>query len=108
MLFRSGAAIVIVLVARLLSIAGPILAAPRLREYGLASMAIMTWGGLRGGISIAMALSLPESGARDTLLSATYMVVIFSILVQALSLGPVTKRVLRLARGKLPKKRGPL
>lgn len=95
-----GAAIVIVLVARLVSIAGPIVAAPRLRQYGLASMAIMTWGGLRGGISIAMALSLPDFSERDTLLSATYMVVIFSILVQALTLGRVARRVLRLARGK--------
>ena len=102
-----GAAIVIVLIARLVSIAGPILLAPRLREYGLASVAIMTWGGLRGGISIAMALSLPDESARDTLLSATYMVVIFSILVQALSLGPLTRRVLQSARDKRPKRRGP-
>jgi CPA1 family monovalent cation:H+ antiporter len=100
-----GAAILIVLVARLVSIAGPIFAAPRLREYGLASIAIMTWGGLRGGISIAMALSLPDFSERDTLLSATYMVVIFSILVQALSLGRVTRRVLRVARDKGQKSR---
>ena len=100
-----AAAIGIVLVARFVSIAGPILAAPRLRQYGAASMMIMTWGGLRGGISIAMALSLPEFAARDTLLSATYMVVIFSILVQALSLGRVTRRALQGARDKRPKKK---
>jgi CPA1 family monovalent cation:H+ antiporter len=89
------AAIAIVLVARLVSIAGPILATPRLRKNGRATIAIMTWGGLRGGISIALALSLPQFPARDTLLSATYAVVIFSILVQALTLGRLTRWVLR-------------
>jgi CPA1 family monovalent cation:H+ antiporter len=88
-------AIGIVLLARLLSISGPVMATPRLREYGWPSIVIMTWGGLRGGISIALALSLPEMPARDALLVATYTVVIFSILVQALTLGPVARRVLR-------------
>ena len=93
-------AIVIVLLARLISVAGPIFATPRLRRFGWATIGIMTWGGLRGGISIALALSLPEFPARDTLLSATYVVVIFSILVQALTLGRVTRRILKSARKK--------
>ena len=93
-------AIVIVLLARLISVAGPIFATPRLRRFGWATIGIMTWGGLRGGISIALALSLPEFPARDTLLSATYVVVIFSILVQALTLGRVTQRILKSARKK--------
>ena len=49
----------------------------------------MTWGGLRGGISIALALSLPDIAGRETIVSTTYAVVIFSILVQALTLGRV-------------------
>jgi len=55
----------------------------------------MTWGGLRGAISIALALSLPTAVAgRDTIVTTTYAVVIFSILVQALTLGRVAGRVL--------------
>ena len=53
----------------------------------------MTWGGLRGGVSIALALSLPSLGAnaKQTILSITYAVVIFSILVQGLTLGKLIK-----------------
>lgn len=52
---------------------------------------IMTWGGLRGGISIALALSLPDNAGRDYLLGATYAVVLFSLLVQAMTLERLTK-----------------
>lgn len=51
----------------------------------------MTWGGLRGGISVALALSLPAGRERELVLAVTYIVVIFSILVQGLTL----KRVVR-------------
>ncbi|MEO7337480.1 MAG: sodium:proton antiporter [Caldimonas sp.] len=88
------AAIVIVLVARFLSVSGPILATPRLRDISRPAITIMTWGGLRGGISIALALSLPSFDGRDLVISTTYAVVIFSILVQAPSLRYVTERVL--------------
>jgi CPA1 family monovalent cation:H+ antiporter len=47
---------------------------------------MMTWGGLRGGISIALALSLPSGTHRDAILMATYVVVLFSIVVQGLTL----------------------
>jgi CPA1 family monovalent cation:H+ antiporter len=50
-----------------------------------------TWGGLRGGISVALALSLPQSAGRDLLVPLTYAVVVFSVLVQGLSIGSVVK-----------------
>ncbi len=89
------AAIAIVLVARLVSVGAPIALVPRLRPHRKAVITIMTWGGLRGGISIALALSLPMAvGGRSTIVTSTYAVVIFSILVQALTLERVAGRVL--------------
>ena len=91
------AAIAIVLAARFASISGPILASPRLRQYARPAIIIMGWGGLRGGVSIALALSLPEFGGREYVVSATYLVVVFSILVQALTLSRVTRRAIAAA-----------
>ena len=48
---------------------------------------ILTWGGLRGGISVGMALSLPPGRSRDIILAITYAVVVFSIIVQGLTVG---------------------
>ena len=87
--------IVIVLAARLISVSGPLLATPRLRPLRIPAITIMTWGGLRGGISLALALSLPDFAGRETVISTTYAVVIFSILVQALTLERVAKHALR-------------
>jgi CPA1 family monovalent cation:H+ antiporter len=53
----------------------------------------MTWGGLRGGISIALALSLAEEMQRNLIVSITYVVVLFSIIVQGLTLERVVKRL---------------
>lgn len=86
--------IVIVLVARLLSVSGSLLLTRRLGTMRKAAIVVMTWGGLRGGISIALSLSLPEFDGRATVVATTYAIVIFSILVQALTLQRVIVRVL--------------
>ncbi len=57
---------------------------------------VMTWGGLRGAISIALALSLSEAMYRELFLVMTYIVVIFSIIVQGLSVKPLVGRLRRL------------
>lgn len=54
---------------------------------------ILVWGGLRGGISVALALSLPEGESRDLILFLTYVVVVFSIVVQGLTIGPFIKKL---------------
>jgi CPA1 family monovalent cation:H+ antiporter len=73
------------LAARLLSIGIPLLLLPTRRTFGAQALSIMTWGGLRGGISVALALSLPRGPERDTIIAMTYIVVVFSILVQGSS-----------------------
>ena len=83
--------IVVVLSARLVSVSVPIHLLKRFRTFSPHVVKILTWGGLRGGISIALALSLPAGRERDVLLAITYGVVVFSILVQGLSIGPFLK-----------------
>ena len=56
---------------------------------------ILTWGGLRGGISVALALSIPESESRDLIIVMTYIVVVFSILVQGLTMKPLIQNTLK-------------
>ncbi len=76
-----------VLLARLVSVTIPVGIMGWFREFTPDAIKIMTWGGLRGGISIALALSLPLGQSREVIVSATYIVAVFSILVQGLSLG---------------------
>jgi CPA1 family monovalent cation:H+ antiporter len=54
---------------------------------------VLTWGGLRGGISVALALSLPSGSERDVILSLTYCIVVVSILVQGLTVGKLAEKV---------------
>jgi len=53
----------------------------------------MTWGGIKGGISVALALSLPDSEYKPLILTATYTVVIFSIIVQGLTIAPLARKL---------------
>jgi Na+:H+ antiporter len=75
----------IALVARYISVALPVTAIRRRRPFVPGIIPVLTWSGLRGGISVAMVLSLPPFGARDLFLTCTYAVVVFSILVQGLT-----------------------
>jgi len=63
------------------------------RSFSPHVVKLLTWGGIRGGISVALALSLPAGPERDVIVSATYVVVAFSILAQGLTIGPLTRRL---------------
>ncbi|MBX3334776.1 MAG: sodium:proton antiporter [Nitrospira sp.] len=79
-------AIPLVLFARFVSVSLPVQVFRLFQEFTERATMILTWGGLRGGISVAMALSLPPSSYRDVLITMTYIVVVFSILVQGLTI----------------------
>jgi CPA1 family monovalent cation:H+ antiporter len=79
-------AIPVVLAARLFSVWSSVTLLKKRREFSENAIKILTWGGLRGGISIAMALSLAIGWQRDIIVSMTYVVVLFSILVQGLTI----------------------
>ncbi len=81
------ASIPIVLVCRWISVGIPVAVLSLRRQFSKNVVTIMTWSGLRGGISVALALSLPPGPEREVILVATYTVVVFSILVQGLTIG---------------------
>jgi len=85
-------AIPIVLLSRYIAIWPPIQIFKKKLEFVPKTNLIMAWGGLRGGISIALALSLTGDMHRELFLVMTYIVVFFSILVQGLTVGPMAKR----------------
>lgn len=86
-------AIVIVLLSRFISVLLPYSLLKHKEEKPMKTIAILTWGGLRGGISIALALSLSSELSGDLILHITYIIVLFSIIVQGLSIGRVVKKL---------------
>jgi len=84
-------AIPLVLAARLASVSVAALLPWLRHEFPPRAIGLLTWGGLRGGISIALALSLPDAPQRSALITVTYVVVVFSILVQGLTLSRLVR-----------------
>lgn len=85
--------IAVVLLARWVSVALPITLLRYKMRFEKNAIAILTWGGLRGGLSVALALSLPLDMHRDLFVSITYVVVVFSILVQGLTISPLYRKL---------------
>lgn len=86
-------AIIVSLIARLAAVSVPVLMLRRFQSFSAGVIPIMTWGGLKGGISVALALSLPDNEWKPLFLTATYIVVIFSIIVQGLTITRLAERV---------------
>jgi CPA1 family monovalent cation:H+ antiporter len=85
-------AIPLVLAARWVSVLIQVKGFSLVREFSKRTVTILTWGGVRDGISVALALSLPAGSERDAIVTMTYTVVVFSILVQGLTIGKVLGR----------------
>jgi CPA1 family monovalent cation:H+ antiporter len=101
LLVAAAGGVMLSLVSRLVSVAVPttlvhLRSLPKVR-----SIAVLTWGGLRGGISVALALTLEPSRYRGDLLAVCYAVVVFTILVQGLSMPMLVRRLYRAERSGL-------
>lgn len=83
----------LVLFSRFISVGVPIQIMKRTRNFSPGVVRLMTWGGLRGGISVALALSLPQGSEREVILAVTYVLVIFSVLVQGLTLARLADKI---------------
>ena len=98
-------AIPLTVVGRWVSLAGPTVVVGRIdRSLKPGLTAVLTWAGVRGGLSLAMALSMPPSRQRDVIVAATYVVVVFSVIVQSLTL---ERLIIRLGYGRAVSEAGP-
>jgi CPA1 family monovalent cation:H+ antiporter len=86
-------AIVVLLICRYISLAIPVLFLKDKKLYNGKILLIMTWGGLRGGLAIALILSLPNVAYKELMVSVTYLIVLFSIIVQGLTTGKLVKKL---------------
>lgn len=91
----SALSIIFVLIARGLSIALPTILMKRSLKTDFNKLGILIWAGLRGGISVALALSLPDSDYKPLIVSASYVIVVFSIIVQGLTLNKVVDKLVK-------------
>ena len=94
-LIPAAAALPIVLLARYVSVGVPVAVLSRFQRFEPHTVKLLTWAGLRGALSVALALSLPEGRPKDLIVTATYLVAIFSILVQAPTVAPLARHWLR-------------
>lgn len=85
--------IAITLFARWASVGGVVLLMRTFRPFSPGVIRILTWGGLRGGISVALALSIPAVAERSTIITITYIIVVFSIVLQGMTLGRLVDRI---------------
>ena len=92
-------AIPLVLGARFVAVAIPIGVFGLFRDFTKGAIPVLTWGGLRGGISVALALSLPNGDEKDAIVTVCYTVVVFSILVQGMTIGKLVQRVVPAQSG---------
>ncbi|MFI5139233.1 MAG: cation:proton antiporter [Sphingobacteriales bacterium] len=84
--------IVLVLLARYVSVSVPVIFLRLWIKFEKNAVLMLTWGGLRGGLSVAMALSLPKAMHRDEFVLITYIIVVFSIIVQGLTIGKLARK----------------
>ena len=98
LLIAAIAMVMLTLAARALTVWVPVVVAPGYFNLPRGAGVVLTWGGLRGGISVALALSLPQGPERDIVLALTYGIVVASILVQGLTIGKVASKVVRPAK----------
>ena len=89
----------LVLFARWISVSIPIVVLRKRREFSRHVIKILTWSGLRGGISVALALSLPKGPERSLFVAITYTIVVFSIVVQGLTVGRFVRHLYRREKG---------